>query len=218
VGDVLGELLPLGLAIAASPFPVVPAILLLFTARPKAAGLGFLAGWVAGIVTATVAFVALATVVERGDEPPTWASWVRIVLGVALLVLGTRQWLRRTSQEEPPAWMRSIDDATPRTAVRLGVLLSAANPKVLLLAAAAGLVIGSAGLTTAGAVTATAVFTVVASSTVALPLLAYVVAGRRVLAPLGRARVWLQDNSAAVMAVVIWVIGALLVVKGVRGL
>jgi threonine/homoserine/homoserine lactone efflux protein len=218
VGDVLGELLPLGLAIAASPFPVVPAILLLFTARPKAAGLSFLAGWVAGIVTATVASVALATVVELGDEPSAWASWVRVILGVALLTLGTRQWVRRAAREEAPGWMRSIDAATPRTAARLGVLLSAANPKVLLLAAAAGLVIGSAGLATTEAVTATVAFTVVASSTVALPLLAYVLAGQRVLAPLGRARVWLQDNSAAVMAVVIWVIGALLVVKGVRGL
>lgn len=218
MGEVLGELLPLGLAIAASPFPVVPAILLLFTARPKAAGLGFLTGWVAGILTATVVFVALATVVELADEPPVWASWVRVVLGVSLLALGTRQWVRRAAREEVPAWMRSIDAATPRRAVRLGILLSAANPKVLLLAAAAGLVIGSASLTTTEVVTATGVFTAVASSTVALPLLAYVVAGQRVLAPLGRARVWLQDNSAAVMAVVIWVIGALLVVKGVRGL
>jgi len=42
--------------------------------------------------------------------------------------------------------------------------------------------------------------------------------GKRILRPLGKVRTWLQDNNAAVMAVVILVIGVLLVVKGLQGL
>jgi threonine/homoserine/homoserine lactone efflux protein len=113
--------------------------------------------------------------------------------------------------------MQSIDRLTPSTALRLGLLLSAANPKVLLLTAAAGLSIGSADLTATETVITTAVFTVVASTTVALPVLLYLIAGERILRPLGRVRSWLQDNNAAVMAVVILVIGALLLVKGLQG-
>lgn len=114
--------------------------------------------------------------------------------------------------------MQSIDSISPAKALRLGVLLSAANPKVLLLAGAAGLAIGSAQLNTAGIVLATAAFTVVASSTVALPVLLYAVVGDRILVPLAGLRTWLQENNAAVMSVVITVIGAVLLVKGIGGL
>src|SRR5664279_4003217 len=218
VGEVIAEVMLLGLAVAASPFPIIPAILLLFTPRARATSLGFLAGWVIGIVVGTGLFIALATAIENLDEPPTWASWTRMVLGVLLLILGVLRWRNRRAQQEIPAWMQSIDGTTPAKALRLGVLLSAANPKVLLLAGAAGLAIGSAQLTTAGIVLATAAFTVVASSTVALPVLLYAVVGDRILVPLAGLRTWLQENNAAVMSVVITVIGAVLLLKGIAGL
>ncbi|HZM65093.1 MAG TPA: GAP family protein [Nakamurella sp.] len=218
MGEVIAEVMLLGLAVAASPFPIIPAILLLFTPRARATSLGFLAGWVIGIVVGTGLFIALATAIEKLDEPPTWASWTRMVLGVLLLVLGVLRWRNRRAQQEIPAWMQSIDSISPAKALRLGVLLSAANPKVLLLAGAAGLAIGSAQLTTAGIVLATAAFTVVASSTVALPVLLYAVVGDRILVPLAGLRTWLQENNAAVMSVVITVIGAVLLVKGIGGL
>lgn len=218
MGEVIAEVMLLGLAVAASPFPIIPAILLLFTPRARATSLGFLAGWVIGIVVGTGLFIALATAIEKLDEPPTWASWTRMVLGVLLLVLGVLRWRNRRAQQEIPAWMQSIDSISPAKALRLGVLLSAANPKVLLLAGAAGLAIGSAQLNAAGIVLATAAFTVVASSTVALPVLLYAVVGDRILVPLAGLRTWLQENNAAVMSVVITVIGAVLLVKGIGGL
>ena len=162
-------------------------------------------------------FIGLATLVELADEPPTWASWARIVLGAALLVLGVQKWLTRGRREEAPAWMQSIDGLTPPTALRLGLLLSAANPKVLLLTAAAGLSIGAADLSATETAITAVIFTLVASITVALPIVLYLIMGERILRPLGKARTWLQDNNAAVMAVVILVIGALLVVKGWQG-
>ena len=218
VGETIAEVLALGVAVAASPFPIIPAILLLFTPRAKATSLGFVAGWVIGVLVATGVFIGLATLVELADEPPTWASWARIVLGAALLVLGVQKWLTRGRREEAPAWMQSIDGLTPPTALRLGLLLSAANPKVLLLTAAAGLSIGAADLSTTETAITAVVFTLVASITVALPIVLYLIVGERILRPLGKARTWLQDNNAAVMAVVILVIGALLVVKGWQGL
>jgi len=218
VGEVIAEVLTLGIAVAASPFPIIPAILLLFTPRARATSFGFIGGWVIGVLVATAVFITLATIVELADEPPTWASWARIVIGAALVALGLQQWLTRGRKTETPAWMQSIDRLTPRTALRLGLLLSAANPKVLLLTAAAGLGIGAADLTTTQTVIAAAVFTLVASITVMLPIVLYLIVGERILRPLGRVRTWLQDNNAAVMAVVILVIGGLLVVKGVQGL
>lgn len=214
----MGEVLPLALGIAASPFPVIPVILLLFTGRPRAAAWAFLGGWLLGVGLPAAVFVLLAEIVDQSSDTPEWASWLRIVVGVALVAYGVRQWLGRGSSTEQPAWMRSISSATPAAAFRLSLLLSAANPKVLLLAAAGGLAIGADDFTARGDVVAVVIFTLVASVSVALPVLAYTFLGERVLQPLGVARDWLVRNNAAVMAVVLVVIGVLLVVKGITDL
>ena len=114
---------------------------------------------------------------------------------------------------------RSIESSTPASALRLGLLLSAANPKVLLLAAAGGLIIGSADLTTGEIVASLALFTVVAAidgrrTTPDVPR----GGSTRVLEPLGHVKDWLVPNNAAVMAVVITAIGVALLLKGVSSL
>jgi hypothetical protein len=212
----LGEVTPYALAIALSPFGVIVAILLLFTPRPRAAGGAFLAGWAVGIAVAAGVFVALASVVELSDEPPSWASWARLGLGVVLLLVGARLWLRRAGKAEP-AWLRSLAGITPARALRLGLLLSA-NPKTLLLAVAGGLAIGAAELTLAGTVVAVAVFIGLAVVTVALPFLLHMLLGVRVLATLGRAKDWLTAHDATVMAVALVVVGILLTVQGIARL
>jgi threonine/homoserine/homoserine lactone efflux protein len=214
----MGETFALAVAIAASPFPVIPAILLLFTARPRATSLAFLGGWLGGIAAATGVLVLLSDVVGSGGESPTWLSWVRILAGAVLLAYGVKEWVARHASDDLPGWMQSVQDATPARAVRLALLLSVANPKIVLLAAAAGLDIGTADLTPAGTVATTVAFTLLASVSVAAPVLAFALVGARVLPPLEKARDWLVRNNAAVMAVVVSVIGLVLLKNGVSGL
>jgi threonine/homoserine/homoserine lactone efflux protein len=213
---VIAELWPLALAIMLSPFPIIPAILLLFTIHPRSTSTSFLAGWFSGILVATTVFVFIGGFVEAHDSTPTWIGWVRIAAGIALIGLGVGQWISRKKPKSPPKWMQSLQTSTPRKAARLGFLLSAANPKILLLAGSAGIAIGAAA--ESGASTALTVlgFSVVASLSVALPVVLYLVGGVKVLTPLGKARNWLERNNAAVMAVVIFVIGVVLVSKGVQ--
>jgi hypothetical protein len=93
------------------------------------------------------------------------------------------------------------------------------NPKNnLIMAAGAGVAIGSAALGLRGDATAVAVFTVIAASTVAGPVFGYFVAAERMRGPLDSLKGWLQDNNATVTATLILVIGAVLVGKGVSGL
>lgn len=214
----VGELLPLSLAIAASPFAIIPTILLLLGARPRATAAGFLAGWATGVLAVAVTGTLLTEVVDRYADPPLWAAWARIALGTALLVLAVRRWSIRGQSTDQPAWLRSLGEATPRSALRTGLALSAANPKVMLLAVAAGVAVGSAGLPTDGTVVALLAFTVVASVSVAAPLLLHVLVGPRALAPLERARDWLQRHHAAVVAVVLAAIGVLLLTEGLAAL
>ena len=79
-----------------------------------------------------------------------------------------------------------------------------------------GLEIDSTGLSWTGVVITIALFAAVAASTVSIPLVLYAVMGERMLGPLGRAKDWLELHNAAVMAIVITVIGVYLMVKGFR--
>ena len=212
------DVVPLAIAIAASPFTIIPAILLLFTPRARATSLTFLAAWLVALVVGVTVFVLLASTSEGYEETPTWVAWTRIVLGAALIVLGIRQWLARHTPKPTPAGMHRIETATPRTALRLAVLLAYANPKVLLMTAAAGLSIGAAELDTTATGVAIAVFTVVASLSIAVPVLLYAVLGERMLGPLTRMRDWLEQHSAFIMSIVILVIGVMVLVEGISGL
>jgi threonine/homoserine/homoserine lactone efflux protein len=114
--------------------------------------------------------------------------------------------------------MSAIDTVTPAKAAGLGLLLSAVNPKNLLMCVAAGAAIGTGGLSAVGDVAAVAVFTVLAASTVAVPVLAYAVARDRLRRPLDELKDWLQTHNAAVMSVLLLVIGTVLIGKGIGGL
>lgn len=218
MGAVIGDVLPLAIGIAVSPIPIIAAILMLFSVRATSTSTGFLLGWILGIVVATAVFTALAGTLKTGGEPSAVASWIKIGLGVLLLLVGIRQWRGRGGQHAAPKWMAAIDDFTFPKALGLGFLLSAVNPKNLIIAAGAGLIIGSGAVGVGGDAAAIALFTVIASSTVAIPVLAHLVAAERMTGPLESLRKWLQDNNATVMATMILVIGVVLVGKGVSGL
>jgi threonine/homoserine/homoserine lactone efflux protein len=218
MGAVIGDVLPLAIGIAISPIPIIAAILMLFSPRATSTSTGFLLGWILGIVVATAVFTALAGTLKAGGEPSAVASWIKIGLGVLLVLVGIRQWRGRGGQHDAPKWMAAIDDFTFPKALGLGFLLSGVNPKNLIIAAGAGLIIGSSAVGVGGDAAAIAVFTVIASSTVAIPVLAHLVAAERMTRPLESLRKWLQDNNATVMATMILVIGVVLVGKGVSGL
>lgn len=214
MSDLLLELIPIAVGVALSPFPVVPVVLLLLTARPLANGGGFLAGWFAGLLAMTAVFAVVAGAIELWDEVPTWASWVRLGLGALLVVVGIRTWLGRGGSGGAPSWMAALDDYTPVRAVRLGVLLAVANPKSLLLVLAGGVAIGSAELGTGRSAAAALLFAAVAASSVALPVLLRLVRGDRVAGPLEAARRWLVAHYDAIVAGVVIVIGVLVAAKG----
>ena len=218
MGAVIGEILPLAIGIAVSPVAIIAAILMLFSKRAGSASSGFLSGWVLGIAVVTGIFTALAGTLQTGGEPSAAVSWIKIGLGALLLLVGIRQWRGRGGQHDNPKWMAAIDEFTFVKSLGLGILLSAVNPKNLIMATGAGLAIGSAALSVGNDVVAIVVFTAIAASTVAIPVIAYAVAAEKIRGPLDMLRAWLQANNATVMATLILVIGAVLIGKGISGL
>ncbi|MGA8047704.1 MAG: GAP family protein [Dermatophilaceae bacterium] len=212
--DLVAELAPVAVAIALSPFPVIPVVLLLLTERPVPNGGSFLAGWFGGLLGLTAVVALLAGVVELWDEAPSWVAWARLALGMALIVFGVRSWFARGGAGEMPAWMAALDGYTPPRSARLGLLLAVANPKSVLLVLAGGLTIGAATLGPARSALAVIGFAVVAASAVAVPVVLRLLLGDRVVAPLERLRTWLIEHNDAIVGVVLLVLGVLLVRAG----
>jgi len=223
VGSVVGDLIPLAVGVAVSPVPVIAVILMLLAPRAGAASAAFGLGWTVGVVGVVVVAIVLAGGADLGSdgEPSTAASVTQLVLGLLLLLVAARQWRARPHGDEPatlPSWMSAIDQLTPVKAAGLGLLLSAVNPKNLLLCVSAGVTVAAAALETGQQVASVAVFTVVAISTVVVPAVAYAVAGARLRDPLDELKGWLQANSATVMAVLLLVLGVSVLGKGLGGL
>ena len=152
------------------------------------------------------------------QEPPHWASWLRIGVGIALIVFGVIRWLTRRGHDHIPAWMRTMTSITPLRAGAIGAALTALNLKVVFICAAAGLAIGTDALGNIGTVLSAALFVAVAGSSVAIPVLAYAVAGDRLDAPLERLKDWMERHNAAAVAVILVLIGLVVLYKGIHAL
>jgi len=213
VNNVIGQALPLAVGVALSPLPLIAAVLLLMSPRGRSSGLTFLAGRVLGlgivltiVILASEALYALAA----GSGLPTV---VKLVLGLAILVLGLSKWRPKPAGTEPslPGWMSAIDGFSPTRAFGLGVILSLTNPKELALAIPLGVTIGGALLAPGETVLVGVTFVVVASLSVAIPSIAFAIAPERMRPSLERLRIWLTANNSIVMGVLLVVIGAVVI-------
>jgi hypothetical protein len=218
-GSVVTGLIPLGLVIALSPITVIPAVLVLQAPRPRPSSLAFLAGWLLGLAALTAVCVAASGLLGGlHKSPPSWASWLRVALGSALILYGIYQWLTRHSHTESPAWMRSFATITPARAAITAATLVVIRPDVLLICVPAGLAIGGSGLDVAGDWIAAAFFVAIAASTVAIPILAYAAAGHRLDHAMGQLKDWMEKNNAALMAAILVVIGLMVLYNGIHAL
>ena len=218
MGAVIGEILPLAVGIAISPISIIAVILMLLSPRAKGASVGFMIGCVAGIIVAVVVFTLLASVIPQRGGASTTSGVIKIIFGVLLLFLALRQWRGRPAKGEQavmPKWMSAIDSMTIGKAMGLGFLLSTVNPKNLIMAVSAGVIIGGAGLALGQAAVVIVIFVVLAACTVIIPVIGYLIAAARLVDPLDRLRGWLVENNATIMAVLLLVIGVALIGKGI---
>ncbi len=217
---VIGEILPLALGIAISPIPIIAAILMLLSPRARVTSVGFLLGWVLGIVIAVTVFTLLSAIIPEDDpdaSKPVQAT-IQLTLGLLLLVLAVGQWRKRPKAGEQPVmpkWMQAIDTISFPVAFGLGFLLSALNPKNLLMAVGAGLEIGPAALPTGEIVAVIAIFTLLAASTVLVPVIGYLLAASHLRGLLDELRGWLAQHNATIMSVLLLVIGVSMIGKGI---
>ena len=223
MGIAIGELLPLAVAIAISVTTIITTVFMLLSPKAKSRSVGLLVGCVVGVGGAVAVFTLLADLLptQSSGGSSLAAPVIKMVIGVLLVVLALRQWRKRPARgdrAELPKWMTGVDSMTPGKALVLGLLLSAVVPKNLLIALSAGLIVGLAGFSGGQAAVVIVLFTVIATSTVAVPVVAHLVASARMRGPLESLREWLVENDVAIMVVVLLVIGVVMIGNSIAGL
>ena len=222
MGEALGTVLPLAVAVAVFPVPIIASVLVLGSDRGVGKGAAFVVAWSVGLAAVGAVGLVIAAYADASDEgePATWVSALLLGLGVLLVGLAVRQWQGRprSNAETPvPGWMSRISGFTAARAARAGFALSALNPKNILLVAAAAAEIAERGLPVGEQAIALLVFVLLASAGVLTPLLLALALGDRSRGVLDALRGWMARHNSAIMAVLFVVIGAKLIGDGIAG-
>lgn len=213
-------MLPLGLAVALSSVPIMTTIFILLSPNRARSALPFLIGWLVGIAAVVTAFALLAKAIptqQSVQEPDIAIGVIEIALGIAAIVLATLSWRRahRTkTTQATPKWLSSTRMLGPAASFGLAFVLNL-RPKGILLAMTAGLIIHADSGTIPLAATAIVVYTVIAASTVAVPIIATLVAPTKMEPPLIATRAWLLRNGTAMTCAILAVIGVVIVGMGI---
>jgi hypothetical protein len=223
MGAAIGDVLPLALTIAIVPVSIISLILLLLTRRARANAIAFTSGRVLGLTV--VAGLALSVAAgqsiaaDPGSSPV--ASFVKVGLGIVLVLSGLRRWRRhRKGGGAPglPGWMQRLDEATPVLSLGAGFLISTLEPLTLAFTVDAGLSIAQADLSFVSSLVVLAVFVLVATVTNTALLLIYVVGASRAEPKLASVRGWIHANHERLSTVLVFVLGAILIGRGVPGI
>jgi threonine/homoserine/homoserine lactone efflux protein len=222
MGEAIGQVLPLAVVVAFSPMPIVAVVLMLVSARARTNGPAFLLGWLLGVGIVGGIILAVSGPADASDsgQPAAWVDWLKLVLGVLLLLLALRQWRARPGEHDEvptPRWMGAIDAFTPVKALGVGVALSVANPKNLLVIIGAAAADAETGISGGKQAVVWLIFTLISAVGVALPVVMYFVMGARAADVLDRLKAWMIHNSSVVMAILCLVIGAKLVGDAISG-
>jgi cytochrome c biogenesis protein CcdA len=223
MGQAIGSSLPLAVGVALSPVPIIAVVLMLTSRRARSNGPAFVIGWLIGlaVVGAIVLSVAGPAGASKSGSPATWVSWVKIVLGAALLLVAVRQFRGRPKDGDEaalPKWMASIETMKPLTVLGLAALLGGVNPKNLLLAVSAGASIAQTGISGADQAIAYAVFALIGTIGVGTPVVIYFALGERSEKMLATLKDWMGRHNAVIMSVLCLVIGAKLIGDAIGGL
>lgn len=218
----IGEMLPSAVGIALSPVPIIAVVLMLATPRGRSNGLAFAIGWIAALTAVTViVLVVSGGADDSGSDSSTTVNWVKILLGVLLLILAARQWRGRPKEGETasmPKWMDTIDDFSTTKSLATGAALSGVNPKNLALAIAAAASLSQAGLSVGEDSIAIMVFVAIASITVVGPVVAYLVIPERASSFLSGLKDFMAAHNTAIMVVILLIIGVKLIGDGAGAL
>ncbi len=216
MNEILQAILTPAVGIAISPFPIVGLILILLSKKARVNSIFYALGWLVGNAAVFVVAMTLIGSVNNSSDPSTIMRIVYIVLGALLILVAAMQFRKRprgNQKAKTPGWFDKMSKIKPLGAAGFGFLLSALNPKNLLLGISAGVAAGALNVSSSNEIWGAVIFVVIASITIVVPVVAFLIAGKRLNHVLDSMRGWLVQNNAVIMAILLFVIGLNIITK-----
>lgn len=209
--DAILNSLPIAFGIVIATLPGLAIPLILLTRRELGVLYAFMAGYAAGFILLGGLIILLADLfTPNPNGPAEWIFWLRILLGLTLLALAFRKWQGRTlpgEDAELPSWMQKMDTIKASRAALVGFVLIVLNPKNAVLVAAGVLAIVAATPSPLAQGAALLVFTAVAGSGLASPLVVWLLLGERAMGPVDQLKLFLARNNSLIMTAVLATLG-----------
>ena len=179
-------------------------------------------GWLVGLGVVGAVVLALAGPADASEEgqPASWVSWLKLLLGLGLLLVAARQFRSRPrgAEEAPlPRWMGAINrfaGPSPGRWRRVGHR----QPQEPAAGHRWGRCHRQTGIAGGQQAMAYAVFAVVGTLGVGAPVVVYFGTGKRSAQLLGGLKDWMTHNNAVIVAVLCLVIGVKLLGDALGGL
>jgi Sap, sulfolipid-1-addressing protein len=193
------EVLPLAVTMMAGP-QIMTAIVLVTHPTPVRVSVPFLIGAAVAATLGTTIYFLLAGTIDLGDPSDRGSTGhiIQYVLVGVLLLLAIRTYRHRETAE-PPKWLGSLLEASPRKALTMGFLLIFLMPTDIASMLTVGVNLQHNEHSLIDALPFLALTLLIA----ALPLLAYLLLGRRAKEAMPKVRDWMGANSWLVNIIVL---------------
>ena len=211
----------LGIGIALNPAAVIAIILILTRTRSSRTGGLFLAGWITGLLLLVILpSLVIMEGLRRLKGASAWLpGWAWLLLGGAFLIaafLSLQDRTRELDLSHEPRWAGLIANGSGGRIFGVGATLSVASLRNVVLLAAAVALISSASLGLSGLLMAAGIFLLASCLGVLAPLLVYLFGGTGAATRLEAGGAWLQANLIWMKIIVLAVVGAGMLLHGIR--
>lgn len=199
--------------------PILAVVLMLMSehGHGRANALALLIGWAVTLAVVVGGVAALGIGGDADSGHGRGVAIAQLALAAILVVVIAVEWRGRRGRDAP-RWMDAIADFGPARALALGVALVVLNAKDGALAVAAGARLSEAHPSLGAGAVRVAVFVVVASATVIVPVVVDLALGDRAAPVLARWRDGLRRHGSTAVIATLAVVVAVLAIQGTRQL
>jgi hypothetical protein len=193
------QIIPLAITMMAGP-QIMTAIILVTHPTPVRVSVPFLVGVTVAAILGTTIYFLIAGTIDLGDPSDNGSTGhiIQYVLVGLLLFLAIRNYRHRETVE-PPKWLGGLLKASPRKALTMGFLLIFLMPTDIASMATVGVNLQHNGDSLIDAVPFLALTVLIG----ALPLLAYLLLGKRAKETMPKVRDWMSATSWLVNIIVL---------------
>lgn len=218
VFEAFGDVLPIALGIAASPWPIIALMILLMTPKSLSNSYAFLLGWFIGLIGVGVAVLHIPGLSDDSGGPSRLMGWIRLSLGAIFLIFSLlllKDKVYNKNRPDIPKWIEKVDSYGFFQALVIGFILSGLNFKNASMVATGAATIGSSGIAYEKQLIILLLFCLISSLGVLLPHAIFVLFRKNAEVIYGKIKFWLLKNRVLILLLVLVIFGGISLYKGI---